>query len=430
MGGYAYSYADPVSSICLRTDSLCTSGMTGISTSPSTDYGAGIGFNVNQGMTACGGPAAAINAMPVPTSAGLSYSVSNKPAGGMRITIGNFDSTTNTGTDYCAVVSGTSGTIPWSSFNSTCWAPTTTGVFPGAGASITHIEFQILPSTTATETFNFCVDSVGFSGSASTGCSTTAGQACSSSCCTPSAGPTSSNGNGELTCYTFAQMGSAPISANTYKSFCGYTITETSGGGGGGGACQSGQLNYTDTVQANIGTQSDYFVAFPTGSSTWGAGAYCGMCVNISYNGTTKMATVVDECPTGSCTSNAGHLDLSAQLARDLGVGTGGTGDPTSGVTWKPVECPVTGNIKAVWNSVAGGQVYFQNVVWPVKSVTGGNCPSGGCTQSMGIWSGVTQGQTYTLTDMLGHTVQATMTAPAAGSSVSDTCVQFPASCN
>jgi hypothetical protein len=89
----------------------------------------------------------------------------------------------------------------------------------------------------------------------------------------------------------------------------------------------------------------------------------------------------------------------------------------TSNTTWKSVPCPVTGTIQAVLNASIAGQVYFQNTVFPVKTVSG-------ATQSQyGYWqfnAGGAGGQA-TLTDVEGHSVTATI--PAGGG---DMKVQFP----
>jgi hypothetical protein len=121
-------------------------------------------------------------------------------------------------------------------------------------------------------------------------------------------------------------------------------------------------------------------------------------------------------------------IDLSANLARALGIGVGSViGNPT-GVTWQAVACPITssnGHIVAVWNHnnaaggqvyfQAGGQVYFQNVAFPIKSVSD-------ASQRDGFWSTVTNGSSHTLTDILGHQVTAAIVTADIG-------VQFPATC-
>jgi hypothetical protein len=398
-GGYAFSYADGItpggSTACVNSTALCATGQTGVSSM--TVYGAGIGFNLNQ-MMATSSASPPINTYSV-MGVGISYSLSNMPTQGARIAIGDSDGTT--GTDYCATLPGKSGTVLWSSFNTKCWDNSGTSL-SGPPSNPVHVEFQVPAGATAAP-FDFCVTSVSFASSApDAGVS----MSCGSSCCEPSSGPAAS-GNGEITCYTFKQ-GTAGN-----KTFCGYNGSEAAGPGGNG-PCQQGQLNYSDSVP-NVGTNPKYFAAYPIGA--FGQGTYCGMCVNVTYNGKTLMGTIVDECAT--CPNNQ-HIDLSADLARDIGLGVnGGMGDVT-GVTWKAVACPISsnnGHIVAVFNSnnPASGQVYFQNVVFPVKTVSG-------ATQTNGYWSPVTNGQQATLTDIYGHSVTATIVSGDIG-------VQFPATC-
>lgn len=147
------------------------------------------------------------------------------------------------------------------------------------------------------------------------------------------------------------------------------------------------------------------------------------MCVEVTYNGKSVTATIVDECAT--CAS-AGHIDLSLSAAVALGLGQGNaTGDATTGVTWKAIDCPVSGDIVAVFNGNPpyAGQIYFQNVVFPVASAIAGGHNG---TLSGGYWDFGTPvaGQSVTLTDTLGHTIQGTI--PAGGGGIG---AQFPATC-
>ena len=146
------------------------------------------------------------------------------------------------------------------------------------------------------------------------------------------------------------------------------------------------------------------------------------MCVDVSYGGKTITATIVDECAT--C-SSSGHIDLSLSAAVALGLGQGGqTADPKSGVTWKPVACEASGDIVAEFNNGYSGQIYFQNVVFPVASASSGGHPA---SQSHGYWDFGTNvgGQSVTLTDSLGHTVTGTIPSSSGGS----VGAQFPAVC-
>ena len=134
----------------------------------------------------------------------------------------------------------------------------------------------------------------------------------------------------------------------SYKTYCGYCGTES--GSSNGATCPGGQ------------------------------GTYCGMCVDVTWMGKTITATIVDECAT--CPTSS-HIDLSLSAAAALGLGQGtATGDAKSGVTWKAVDCPVTGNIVGVFNG-SSQEIYFQNVTFPVaKAVAGGHT----ATQAFGYW--------------------------------------------
>jgi hypothetical protein len=225
--------------------------------------------------------------------------------------------------------------------------------------------------------------------------------------CTWSAGP--SNSSGHLTCYWFGQGTAQGDGCPSYKTYCGYCGTES---GSGSGACPSG---ITDTV-TNI-ANSTYFAALP--ASTLGStGAECGQCVSVSYGGKTIVATVIDLC--GTCTSS-NWVDLSLPAAAALGL-TGGAGEATSGVTWSSTDCPVTGNIKAVTNNGYGGQYYFQNVAFPVKSVTVGGRT--GTQSQYAYWDfGAAVSGSATLSDGV-HTV--TGNVPSGGGDIG---VQFPLTC-
>jgi hypothetical protein len=198
---------------------------------------------------------------------------------------------------------------------------------------------------------------------------------------------------------------------SSYKSFCGYCVTES--GSAGSGICPAG---LSDTAQ-NMGTP--YFVAFPVG--TFGQGKFCGMCVDVTFGGKTITATVIDECAT--CPT-AGHLDLSLSAAAALGIGQGSTaGDVTNGVTWKSVDCPVMNDIVSVYNNGQAGQIYFQNVTFPVASATAGGHTA---TQRTGFWDfgASVAGQAVTLTDTVGHSINGTIHSN--GGSID---AQFPATC-
>jgi hypothetical protein len=141
--------------------------------------------------------------------------------------------------------------------------------------------------------------------------------------------------------------------------------------------------------------------------------ASCGLCVSISYGGKSIVATVVDNCAT--CNS-AGHIDLSPAAGVALGMGTSTTEDAKSGVTWKAVSCPVgTSSIVAGFNGTYSGQIYFQNVAFPVASasaVVSGSTVNASLSAQYGYWDfnrNLSAGTSLTLKDTMGHTATGTL---------------------
>jgi hypothetical protein len=113
------------------------------------DWGCGVGFNIDQAMGA--NPPA--NAVVLP-GAGITVSTSAVPACTTARVILD-----NGGADYCATL--TPGVmIPWSSFNTACWAPATGTAMTGAPTSA-KVRVQFVTSTTAACPYtNFCITSV------------------------------------------------------------------------------------------------------------------------------------------------------------------------------------------------------------------------------------------------------------------------------
>jgi hypothetical protein len=152
-GGYAYAYEDKGgSTACLDSTSLCGMGTTGVAAG-STVWGAGIGLNLNQAQ-ATSSTSPPINTYAV-TGSGITYSLSNLPPQGMRLTIDNGGTT-----DFCAPITAASGTVKWATFNTACWDDSGTAL-TGAPTAATHINFQV-DAGTASGTFDFCVTAVSF----------------------------------------------------------------------------------------------------------------------------------------------------------------------------------------------------------------------------------------------------------------------------
>jgi hypothetical protein len=229
--------------------------------------------------------------------------------------------------------------------------------------------------------------------------------------CNWNGGPNTTGG--QLTCYWLGQPNVKGGGCPSFKTFCGYCGSET--GNNNGQFCPSGIV---DTVPNTF--TGNFFAAFPIG--TFGQGTFCGMCVQITFQGKSVIATVIDECAT--C-PESGHLDLSLPAAAALGL-TGNMGTAT-GVSWHAVSCPASGsntNIVAFFNAGSSQQIYFQNVVFPVaKAVAGGRTAS----QAFGFWDfGTTVGgQQVTLTDTLGHVITGTIPTSSGGSINA----QFPMVC-
>ncbi len=406
MGGYAYAYSDGMgSTACVDATALCGTGTTGVANSAGTIWGAGIGFNVNQAVAT--GPASPPLNSYAATGVGIAYALDALPAQGMRIIVDSG------GTDYCAPIAAASGTVVWGTFNTKCWDDS--GTFLSGPPTATHIQFQVTADAASTP-FDVCVTSVGF---ATTAAQPDAGGGGNGTSCSWTSGPASGGGGGELTCYWFSQGTSTGGGCPSYKTYCGYCGTQS---GSASGTCPSSSI---DSVTSGIGTQQ-YWAAFP--SQEFAQGAYCGMCVNVSYGGRSIVATIVDECAT--CGDSNGHIDLGPAAAIALGVGQGGaTGNPKSGVTWSAVACPVTGDIQAVFNNDTSSQVYFQNVAFPVSSATAGGATG---TQQSGFWNFGTLvgGRSVTLTDTLGHTVTGTIPTASGGSIGAQFPVSSSGTCN
>jgi len=88
------------------------------------------------------------------------------------------------------------------------------------------------------------------------------------------------------------------------------------------------------------------------------------------------------------------------------------------------VACPTSSNIIGVYNNGYAGQIYFQNVVFPVAAAVAGGHTG---TQAFGYWDfgQAVGGQSVTLTDTLGHVVTGTIPTSSGGS----VNAQFPMVC-
>jgi len=222
----------------------------------------------------------------------------------------------------------------------------------------------------------------------------------------------SANGNGEFTHYNFGQ-GTAKGELGMYQTACGYLGSE------------SGQTDTVTNIANMSPAKNTYFAAIPGNSSSdFNTKNYCGTCVQISNNGHTIIATIIDECPANSnpvCQQNMkGELDLSVDAFNALGFGNGNP----SGTSWKAVPCPVTGNV--VVRIKQSNEAYIENSILAITSVSG---PGGGASKtSYGSWhfnASLGSGSQLTLTDAANRMIQVTLKSGTTDQN-QDTGVQFP----
>ena len=144
--GYEYTFSDGKgSTVCLAANGLCAAGTTGAKDPPAyTVWGAGFGFNLTMGAT------------PVQLSGtGVTVALSGLPVGvELRVQV------KVEGQNFCAVMTAATQTIPWTSFNTQCWAPAT-GVPLSGPPNTSSIEFQVSSGPTA-GTFDFCLTALSF----------------------------------------------------------------------------------------------------------------------------------------------------------------------------------------------------------------------------------------------------------------------------
>jgi expansin len=315
-------------------------------------------------------------------------------------------------------------------------APSTGSTGPGATGSGAGTTTTSGPGSTSSS------GSTTTSGTSSSGSTTTSSghtSSTSTSTSTSSSTSTTSSGSTTATCswdttsragtfteYYFSQ-GTAKEN-NYYKTACGYYGTETTTNG-------YGSVDQILNIANSGAAKNTYFAAIPGNGTSWPVND-CGACIEFTgSNGTKVIATIIDECPTGSnqpCTE-MNHLDLSTSLfgATMVGQGKPNTGGDLGGGSWKFIACPVTGDIMVRFNNGYAGQVYIQNMVYPIKTATANGTA---LTQSpYGYWSAGSinnlVGTTLVLTDVEGHIVSATV--PQASGTGTSLGVQFlaPGTC-
>jgi hypothetical protein len=162
--GYAFAYSDQndggLSTASLSSDgTLCATGSAygtvcgADQTCYSTYWGSGLGVNVNQAK----GMGSAVGNYAAAGSAGVTYALTALPPN-VRLVVGDSK------TDYCAVLTAPSGTIPWTSFNSACWSPGTGTSLGGPPGKFTSVRFQVAADDTSGGSidFDFCLTQLHF----------------------------------------------------------------------------------------------------------------------------------------------------------------------------------------------------------------------------------------------------------------------------
>jgi expansin len=214
--------------------------------------------------------------------------------------------------------------------------------------------------------------------------------------------------NGSVTRYDFSQGTSLPA--------CTYVITHK-------GAGRDGDW---DTVEGISTGDGGYFGAMNT--SDYNGGATCGACVELTFSGKKIVITIVDECPVGSnpkCVK--GHIDLSRKAIRQLQPDA--TKEDLSGVSWRYVTCPATGNAKMRLhpNQTADWQpVVVENGLYPLSKVTinGVSASRVGNNSGGNAWLATGQKLPYSVlaTDVNGDALQANFSG---GTTLTDVGKQF-----
>ncbi|HXP91299.1 MAG TPA: hypothetical protein VN931_10255 [Fibrobacteria bacterium] len=218
------------------------------------------------------------------------------------------------------------------------------------------------------------------------------------------------NGGGSFTNYSFGQ--GTYQTNGYYQTACGYHGYEPSG-------ASSDKMNNIANPQ--------YFVAIP-GSNGFNTVGMCGACVQLNgQNGSHIIATVTDECPTDNgqnapCNSSS-HLDVGVPGFNTLGFSVGNP----SGTSWKYVPCPVTGNVVFRVKPGNPNEFFIENTVLNIQGVS--RSGTAASRMSYGAWHFATNlevGNSLTITDYSGRTINYTVTNTAADQDV-NTGLQFPA---
>jgi expansin (peptidoglycan-binding protein) len=229
-------------------------------------------------------------------------------------------------------------------------------------------------------------------------------------------GPEYTSGNGSITFYTLSQGSNGVV-------HCSYPV--------------SGQN--PDVIAHNPNGGGQYFGAMNT--ADYNGAHTCGACVEVTRDGSRKVVVqIVDECPIGSnpkCVR--GHIDLSQNAFTQLAtttegfVGTGNNLQPqranVGSISWRYVPCPVAGNAFARIKQGNQNEIFIENLVVPVKSVSV-NGQTSNTLQTYNAWNfgstNIPAGANIAVTDINNQTINFTL-ANASQNVDNDTGKKFPA---
>jgi hypothetical protein len=255
--GYAWTSAGPSGSASTITPAnfsslaaggqLCASG----SVAPQSNYGGyGIlGLYVNQ-ATGASTPADPVTV----TGTGLVVNVTNTGGSALRVQIQDELGATDATHRWCATITGSGGTIPWSSFNTACWDGSGTAY---AMQPINAVLIMVPGSNTVAVPFDFCLNSVSQAGGAC-GSSGTGGTGGTGGATGGTGGTT--GGTGGTTGGTGGTAGSVNCNGTMPSGGTPHTSSNASGTAGG--------LSWSLWTNSGPGTMTTYNV--PAFSASWG----------------------------------------------------------------------------------------------------------------------------------------------------------------
>ncbi|HEX3777535.1 MAG TPA: hypothetical protein VHV51_23855 [Polyangiaceae bacterium] len=234
--GYVYTSATGTGSTITPLDfsmnaagqPFCASGTVG----PMPDYSgvAIVGYNVNQAMGANSPLGTA-----TPTASGLVVNVTNTGMSPLRVQLQGPNGATDATQRWCATITGSGGTIPYSMFNTACWDGTGTSY---AGEPIAAVQILVPGDNMVAVPYNFCLNSVSdgppstmtcSGGAGGTGSGGTTGSAGS----TGTAGASSAGASSGGTSSAGTSSGGTTSSAGTSSAGTGGAVVGGAGGTGG-----------------------------------------------------------------------------------------------------------------------------------------------------------------------------------------------------